>query len=215
MIIRTQDISINNETLTLTNQRVMYWSREKAIIVSDLHIGKTAHFRKNGIAIPDEVLMKDLSRLETLINHFNADKVIIVGDLFHAEYNSNIDFFSVWLQQHKNIKFILIPGNHDKKILQSSYNFLIQIFQDFLEISPFRFIHEFDDNNGFFSICGHLHPGIVIQGAAKQSFRLPCYIRTNHCIYLPAFSLFTGLYTKSNFKIATYYPFGNDFIHTL
>ena len=30
----------------------MFWEEEKALIVSDLHFGKTGHFRKSGIAVP-------------------------------------------------------------------------------------------------------------------------------------------------------------------
>jgi uncharacterized protein len=44
-----------------------------------------------------------------------------------------------------------------------------------------------------FTFCGHLHPGVVINGMGKQSLRFPCfYFSPRHCI-LPAFSRFTGM----------------------
>ena len=43
---------IEGEILTFTNARALYWKKENALIISDLHVGKSAHFRKNGIAIP-------------------------------------------------------------------------------------------------------------------------------------------------------------------
>ena len=49
----------------------MYWQREDALILSDIHIGKTAHFRKHGIPMPDDVLQKDLEEsLTTMKNDF-------------------------------------------------------------------------------------------------------------------------------------------------
>ena len=55
MKLATHEIEILGEKLILTNQRVVFWPKESALILSDLHIGKTAHFRKNGIAIPKNI----------------------------------------------------------------------------------------------------------------------------------------------------------------
>ena len=97
MKIVTEHITILNEELVLTNQRAIYWNKESALILSDLHIGKTAHFRRHGIPMPDDILQKDLRRLKELINHFNTRRLIFVGDLFHAEANSDMDTFKTWL----------------------------------------------------------------------------------------------------------------------
>ena len=42
------EISINfaGEQLTLNQYRSIFWDKEKSLILSDLHLGKTAHFRK-------------------------------------------------------------------------------------------------------------------------------------------------------------------------
>ena len=85
MNIITKNITFAGEELMLTNQRVIFWKSESTLILSDVHIGKTAHFRKNGIAISDQVMLKDLERLSALIQHFIPNRIIIVGDLFHAD----------------------------------------------------------------------------------------------------------------------------------
>ena len=90
MKIVTEHITILNEELVLTNQRAIYWNKESALILSDLHIGKTAHFRRHGIPMPDDILQKDLLRLEELISHFEVKTLLIVGDLFHAETNTDM-----------------------------------------------------------------------------------------------------------------------------
>ena len=85
-MIVTKNINCFNEDFTLTNQRAIFWEAQKSLILSDLHIGKSAHFQKSGIAIPSSVLTKDLVRLEELIFHFEVKQLIVVGDLFHAEF---------------------------------------------------------------------------------------------------------------------------------
>ena len=99
MKIVTKNINIQNEVFTLTNQRALFWKKEKALILSDLHIGKTAHFRKNGIALSDHIFDNDLQRLSVLIEYFKPEKFILVGDLLHAGDNSGVDKFCEWKNQ--------------------------------------------------------------------------------------------------------------------
>ena len=106
--IVTKNITIKNEDLILTNQRALFWQRENALILSDVHIGKTAHFRKHGIPMPDDVLQKDLERLKQLILRFGPKTLLIVGDLFHADRNSDMATFKDWLAQFPDLKLILI-----------------------------------------------------------------------------------------------------------
>lgn len=196
MKIVTQHITIKNEELTLTNQRAIYWSTKKALILSDLHIGKTAHFRKHGIPIPDDILQDDLERLKQLICHFKVEELLIVGDLFHAENNSNVLTFKSWLNQFENLQIVLIKGNHDRQSNQLMYQLGITV-EPQLFISPFLFVHEPEDNALYqFTISGHIHPGAVIKAKGKQKLKLPCYHITKQQLILPAFSLFTGLNTN-------------------
>ena len=59
-MIQTLSKNIQNETLIFTNQKAIFWEREKTLIISDLHVGKSAHFRKSGIAVSSEILLDDL-----------------------------------------------------------------------------------------------------------------------------------------------------------
>ena len=104
MNILTEEIQFGGASLTLTNQRVIYWKSEETLILSDVHIGKTAHFRQHGIAISDDVLHKDLQRLAALIDYFSPKKLVVVGDLFHADYNSNITEFKEWLTDYTRFR---------------------------------------------------------------------------------------------------------------
>ncbi|HSN61423.1 MAG TPA: hypothetical protein VLR49_10840, partial [Ferruginibacter sp.] len=79
-------IILNNHFLLSAN-RTIFWEEQKALILSDLHIGKSGHFRKNGIGIPQNMLSEDMQRLFAEIQFYNPSKVIIVGDLFHSHSN--------------------------------------------------------------------------------------------------------------------------------
>lgn len=209
--IITKTITCKNEVLELTNQRAIYWESRKSLILSDLHIGKSAHFQKSGIPIPSSVLQQDLNRLQELILHFNAGTLIIVGDLFHAEYNKDLDDFKNWLHQFTDLKINLIKGNHDR-LRTSIYNdFNIEVINKELELDVLKFVHDFtalDDN--CFTISGHTHPGVYIKGKGRQRIKLPCYQVTKDQLILPAFTLFTGLNTKDAPDKCKNYAFTED-----
>ena len=210
-MIVTKNINCFNEDFTLTNQRAIFWDAQKSLILSDLHIGKSAHFQKSGIPIPSSVLTKDLSRLEELINYFEVKKLIVVGDLFHAEFNKELEDFQQWLTQFNDLKIILIKGNHDrlKNTIYSEFN--IEVHQPVLKIGKVKFVHDFlEIDENFFTISGHTHPGVLIKTKGKQHIKLPSFQVTTHQLILPAFSLFTGLNTKDQPKNCKNFAFTKD-----
>jgi DNA ligase-associated metallophosphoesterase len=214
MKIIEEHIRINNEDLVLTNQRAIYWQREQALILSDLHIGKTAHFRKHGIPMPDAILQNDLERLKGLIHYYKVGLLLVVGDLFHAEANIDMITFKCWLKQFKALNIILIKGNHDQFSEQMLTDFKIEI-KNTLTITPFTFVHEsLGLSTEKFTISGHEHPGILIKGKGRQKLKLPCYQITSNQMILPAFSLFTGLNVRNSLKDADFYAFTDEnFFH--
>ncbi|MES2882946.1 MAG: ligase-associated DNA damage response endonuclease PdeM [Bacteroidota bacterium] len=188
--------TIHNQKLWLSGQRSIFWEEQKTLILSDLHFGKTGHFRKAGIAVPQNVYKEDLQRLLSLIQYFNPVQLIVVGDFFHSKANNEMDWFKKWRNDFASLKIILVKGNHDilKDRWYSETN--IEVVQKTLAINSFAFTHDnCDADADAYTFCGHIHPGITLYGAGKQSMRLPCfYFTKKHCI-LPAFSRFTGTAT--------------------
>jgi len=70
---------IRNNHFWLSAQRCAFWEEEKTLILSDLHFGKTGHFRKAGIAIPQNVYKKNLPRLGLSNKRFNPSNITILG----------------------------------------------------------------------------------------------------------------------------------------
>src|SRR5882762_3732766 len=87
---------IKDQQLWLSPDRCIFWEEEKALILSDLHFGKTGHFRKSGIAVPQSLYHEDLQRLLTLIQYFQPRQLLVVGDLFHSRENKELALFRRW-----------------------------------------------------------------------------------------------------------------------
>ncbi|WP_027382332.1 ligase-associated DNA damage response endonuclease PdeM [Epilithonimonas caeni] len=214
MKIVTKNINIQNEVFTLTNQRALFWKKEKALILSDLHIGKTAHFRKNGIALANQVMKNDLERLSILIEYFQPGKFIVVGDLLHAGDNSDVDEFCTWRNQYPHLQFYLIEGNHDRISKKLESKLCLNSKSKSLEIEDFTFVHDFEKEQSKFQITGHIHPGFVINSIVKK-IKLPCFVVSENQLLLPAFSEFTGLDTKSLPKGGRFYVFTDTEIYEI
>ncbi|WP_207515536.1 ligase-associated DNA damage response endonuclease PdeM [Longitalea luteola] len=184
------------QQLWLSAHRCVFWEEEKALIVSDLHFGKTGHFRKSGIAVPQAVYKEDLQRLVHLLQYFQPRQLIVVGDLFHSHQNKELELFQRWRHDFPDLPVHLIKGNHD--ILHDNWyrQCNIHVADNELQIGGFRFRHDMDaaapDTEAYF-FSGHIHPGIRIKGAAKQSLSFPCFYFARQFCVLPAFSRFTGI----------------------
>lgn len=180
----------------LSSQRCIFWEEENALILSDMHIGKTGHFRKSGIPVSQRIYTEDLQRLLSAILFFKVEKLIIVGDFSHSRSNKELDLFKRWREDFSSLEINLIKGNHD--ILSESWyrECGITVHHDKLDIHDFCFCHDAcleEQKSGDYVFSGHVHPGIKIRGMARQSLSFPCfYFAKKYCV-MPAFSKFTGL----------------------
>jgi DNA ligase-associated metallophosphoesterase len=187
-------INCNGEELILDKERAIYWPAKSMLIISDIHIGKSAHFRRSGIPVPATIGLNDLNRITKLAELYNADILVITGDMFHNKINSDVEEFRSWRAQHANLRIHLIKGNHDDLKAEDYEGLDIEIHEKELLMYPFRFIHDKPEiKDEYFNITGHIHPGVTVYGKARQRLRLPCFYFNSTCAVLPAFSAFTGL----------------------
>lgn len=204
MIIHEQEITWAQHTLILTNKKAIYWPAQKTLILSDLHLGKAAHFRRNGIPIPSQIHQRDLDVLEKLLLHYAVKKVIVVGDLIHAHQNGEVLDFKNFLQQFSEIEFILIKGNHDRIADRKILDLGMKAIYNTFNIDGIEFVHE-PEKCADYQISGHIHPGVTVRLPTNKHFRLPSYVVSESMIILPAFSQFTGLDTKQSFEKSVNY----------
>ncbi len=185
---------VQTELLKLSAQKAIYWPGEKALIIADVHLGKTALFRQHGIPVPASILSSDLHRLSSLIASYQPKKLIVVGDMFHQDFNTDLQVFTDWRNSFDKLQIILVQGNHDI-LPMIQYRYMgIDLYNPNLNMAPFHFIHKQEDAaHDWFTISGHIHPGVRLTGPAKQAIKLPCFRVADNNIVLPAFSAFTGL----------------------
>jgi len=189
---------IADNTFWISPDRCLFWEEQNSLIVADLHLGKTGHFRKSGIAVPQTIYKADLQRLMAQLYLFKVERLIIVGDFTHSIANKELELFLKWRNDFSLLKIDLVKGNHD--ILADSWyiDANIQIHEWELLIDGFRFRHEDkrikndESPEATYTFTGHVHPSITLKGKGRQSLKFPCfYFAKEHCI-LPAFSRFTG-----------------------
>lgn len=190
--------SILDNSFLLSTGRCIFWEEEKALILSDLHFGKTGHFRKHGIAVPQTIFKEDMQRLVAQIQFFKPTQLIVVGDLFHSDANKEMDMFVKWRNDFAHLHIKLIVGNHD--ILPKTwYNEAgIECIRHQWQSGPFIYTHDKAECNSIddcYIFSGHIHPSIALYGNAKQALKFPCFYFTKTYAVLPAFGRFTGSHT--------------------
>lgn len=189
--------NILGEKLTLLPEKAIFWEKAATILIADLHLGKITHFRKAGIGLPAEAEQDNLERLAQLLLDYPCKRVLLLGDLFHSDYNEEWPKFKQFLSQFPELSFVLVRGNHD--ILHAE-DYLCKNLSvvDELGEGPFIFTHiplpapsaAHPTHN--YNVCGHIHPGVMLRGKGMQSMKLPCFHFSKHCLVLPAFGTFTG-----------------------
>jgi len=175
--------------------RAAFLPKSGCLVVSDLHLGKSATFRARGLAVPEGSTQADLLRLDELIKTTNARQLVIAGDLIHSADGWNettrtelID----WLDKI-DLPTVLTEGNHDQRSLRAIQSLPITVVSE-IEIDGILITHDpanLRPNQA--GIAGHLHPGIRIKESMRRSLKMACFHlnKMNHLV-LPAFSEFTG-----------------------
>ncbi|MGB4773651.1 MAG: ligase-associated DNA damage response endonuclease PdeM [Daejeonella sp.] len=191
------EITLKNNTFKLCEQKALFWKEENLLLISDLHIGKIAHFRKAGIALPQKAIDNNFIRLDILMQSNNVKKILFIGDLFHSDINQEWDLFCKWRSNYSTIKMQIVLGNHDRLPGSFCNDFNISITQKELDIFPFIFSHHprkvFKTADEYI-FSGHVHPVIQLRGKANQRIKLPCFYFGQQQAILPSFGYFTGGY---------------------
>jgi DNA ligase-associated metallophosphoesterase len=186
------NIKIQNQDFELHSKGGIYWQKQSILLVADVHLGKSAHFRKNGSAIPSFTDVENYHSLDTMIQQYDVKGLVFLGDLFHSVYNSSWNAFADWVSRQK-FDIDLVIGNHD--VIPASYFEKIGIKTHLqLQIEGFSFTHHPQESPDVFNFCGHLHPGFRLRGNARQMLKLACFYQQEKQLILPAFGNFTGHY---------------------
>jgi DNA ligase-associated metallophosphoesterase len=186
-------IKWGEEELFLLPQKAMYLPADRVLMLSDLHIGKSSHFRREGMAVPSTLASAELLKLGKLIKQTKASSVFVIGDLFHTGHEIDVGRFLEWRKEFAETEIILIRGNHDR-LDQYMGNNLGVVLKREHKLRQLLMLHDLRDSTqeDMFIVSGHIHPGIRVFGRGRQSARLPCFHLSSNKLVLPAFGEFTG-----------------------
>ncbi|GAB5409487.1 MAG: ligase-associated DNA damage response endonuclease PdeM [Balneolaceae bacterium] len=211
-------LHFKEQELILTPEKALYWSNKEALVLSDVHFGKSGHFRKAGIPIPNSINQNNFERLDTLIKHFNPKNILFLGDLFHSDRNSEWEEFQNWRKNKKEIGMYLAIGNHDFHSLEE-YESIGLLCSRSIELLPFILLHNSEEikaDEKLYSISGHIHPSVKLTGKGRQSIKIPCFYFGNTFAILPAFGSFTGTHSiKPKTKELVFGVLNNQIIEIL
>jgi DNA ligase-associated metallophosphoesterase len=189
-------IDIRGECLTLLPERAIYWSARQTLFIADPHWGKAAAFRAGGIPVPSGTTDESVSRLDRLLDRTSARQIIFLGDLLHAREGRSQEMFgalSRWRESRRDVELMLVRGNHDRRAGDPPGDLRIRCEDAPYVMAPFVLDHHPRESADGYVLAGHVHPGIRMYGAARQSLRLPCFFFGPDVAILPAFGDFTGL----------------------
>ncbi len=191
-------ILVANEALIPLPDRALLWPQARTLIVADVHLGKGAAFRRAGVPVPSGATTADLARLDRLIADHAPQRLLVLGDLFHARLSADepavaaIDDFRV---RHAALQITAIRGNHDRYVEQLPAGWRIEWISNSLHEPPFVFAHEPQTDPRGFVLAGHIHPVLMLK-SRRDAARLPVFWfrHAERIAVLPSFGSFTGGY---------------------
>jgi DNA ligase-associated metallophosphoesterase len=187
-------VGLAGERIALLAERALHWARERTLFVADVHLGKAAAFRAGGIALPRGTTAADLARLSSLIERTKSTRLVVLGDLLHAAQGREAlaSTFAAWRARHPSLAIVLVRGNHDARAGDPPAAWRVDVVEAPHALAPFVACHEPPRAGAGYALCGHVHPGVCINGA-HDAARLPCFVVGRERTLLPAFGRFTGL----------------------
>jgi uncharacterized protein len=176
----------SDEEMRLVQGRALFWPRENALLVADLHLEKASFFASHGQMLPPYDSRETLGRIALAVRETGARRVFCLGDNFHD------DAGEARLEPHaagmlsaltKALDWVWIAGNHDAAASGT-------VVEE-LETSGFILRHQALPGERRPELSGHYHPKLTIAARGRRIAR-PCAVRSEQRMILPAFGALTG-----------------------
>lgn len=161
-------------------------SKEKVVVVGDLHIGWEVTLSQQGIHIPSQT-GKMLQRLRTIIEKERPSRLIMLGDVKHSvtgaeleEWRDVPEFFEALLKLVPSIQVIL--GNHDGNLEPLTPSKVELLPSNGVALwGRFGLLHGHAWPTPEILGCetlilGHLHPAITLRDAMGYRFTRPAWV---------------------------------------
>jgi uncharacterized protein len=186
--------------LSLLIERAAWHAESRTLWVADVHLGKAAAYRALGQPAPAGSTRENLNRLSALVDVYRAERLVFLGDLFHARVShaSTSKLFLEWRDRHRDLSIVLVRGNHDLWAGDPALHMRIEMASEPYASGAIEGRHHPLDEGealvqeGATVLAGHIHPAVRLHGPGRDSMRFPCFLLQGRQIVLPAFGEFTG-----------------------
>jgi len=178
------------EEFRLVSGRALFWPREQALLVADLHLEKASFFARSGQMLPPYDSRETLERLALAIRETGARRVFALGDNFHDSAGTDR------LEPHaagmlaaltRAVEWVWITGNHDAALEQAAGG---EIVGEAL-LSGIVLRHRATAGEVAPELSGHFHPRLMLTARGRRIAR-PCAVTSGRRMILPAFGALTG-----------------------
>lgn len=188
-------LSFAGEEFVLTQGRALYWPRERALLVADLHLEKASFYARHGQMLPPYDSRETLERVALAIRETGARRVYTLGDNFHDSHGSTR------LEDHaagmlaaltRATDWVWITGNHDPAMEARSGGTIAEE----LELAGIALRHQARAGETRPELSGHYHPRLQIT-VRERHIRRACAVvasgdGSGGRMILPAFGALTG-----------------------
>jgi len=162
-----------------TRDFALFLRNERALVISDLHLGFEGALAEQGVSIPRFQRRVILERLGKMLDRGKAEKVIIAGDFKH-EFSKNL--VDEWVEVKQVLRFlkdrvtpVLVRGNHD--------NYLATILGDLnlplharADVGGYTIVHGHEEVSTLHPIVmGHEHPAVKLKDELGAVVSVPAF----------------------------------------
>lgn len=176
--------------VTETKGSAIYWERERALLVADLHLEKASFYARGGQMLPPYDSRETLERLALAVRRTGARRVFALGDNFHDSNGpARLEAHAAGMLSAltRALDWVWITGNHDPELGDEAGGTRV----DELEVAGIALRHKAVAGITGGELSGHFHPRLVVNPRGRRIAR-PCTVRSENRLILPAFGAFTG-----------------------
>jgi DNA ligase-associated metallophosphoesterase len=193
-------LSFAGEEFALVDGRALYWPRERALLVADLHLEKASFYAKHGQMLPPYDSRETLERLALAIRATGARRVFTLGDNFHDSAGTERlepQAAGMLAALTRATDWVWITGNHDSALYETWGEAAAGgTLAKELEIAGLLLRHQAKKGETRPELSGHYHPRLQLR-VRDRAIRRPCAVIGSGGdgggrMILPAFGALTG-----------------------
>jgi len=176
----------------VTRDLALFLREERALVISDLHLGFEGALAEQGVSIPRFQRKVILERLGRMLDRVRAERVVIAGDFKH-EFSRNL--VDEWVEVKQVLRFlkervtpVLVRGNHDNYLATILGDLRMELL-DRTDVAGHTIVHGHEEVSTLHPIVmGHEHPAVKLKDELGATVSVPAFLASDRLIVLPAFS---------------------------